>query len=137
MVIRLAESLELTLGQRNDLLRSAGYAAVYTEYDYASTDLRPVRAALDAILAGHDPYPAVVARSNGEIVAVNEAMEVIFEDIDAELLRAPTNTFRIALRPNGMAPRILNFEAWAQHVIKRASLQRSPKPDHRNSGAAR
>ncbi|XVQ11484.1 helix-turn-helix domain-containing protein [Spirillospora sp. CA-255316] len=73
MVVRLAESLGLSLRERNDLLLAAGYAPVYTESSLDAPELGPVREALERILDGHLPYPAVVVRRYGELVAANPA----------------------------------------------------------------
>lgn len=62
MVVRLAESLELTLRDRNNLLPAAGFAPVFPESELAAQELAPVREALSAVLDGHLPYPALVAR---------------------------------------------------------------------------
>jgi len=130
MIIRLAESLELSLADRNGLLTTAGFAAVFPESDLDGAELRPVRDALDAILAGHEPYPAVVVRSGGEIVMANTAIDVLFEGVDPSLLETPMNAYRLALHPRGMAPRIGNFPEWGNHVIHglRAASRRSPSP---------
>jgi transcriptional regulator with XRE-family HTH domain len=106
MVVRLAESLELSLTDRNALLLAAGYAPVYPESDLTSDALRPVLDALGTVLAGHEPYPAVVVRPDGEVVAMNRAVDVLFEGVEPSLLIAPINAYRVALHPNGMAPRI-------------------------------
>jgi hypothetical protein len=34
-----------------------------------------------------------------------------------ELLEPPANVLRIALHPDGMAPRILNLEEWSAHIL--------------------
>ena len=130
MIIRLAESLELSLADRNGLLMTAGFAPVFPESDLDGAELRPVRDALHAILAGHEPYPAVVVRSGGEIVMANTAIEVLFEGVDPTLLATPMNAYRLALHPRGMAPRIRNFPEWGNHVIHglRAASRRSPNP---------
>lgn len=49
IVIRLAESLGLSLRERNDLLTAAGYAPVFSESGLDEAALRPVRAALEQI----------------------------------------------------------------------------------------
>src|SRR4051812_45961620 len=60
MVVRLAESLEVPLRERNALLLAAGYAPVYRESRFEDPELEPVRTALESVLRGHNPYPAVV-----------------------------------------------------------------------------
>ena len=64
-----------------------------------------MREALDRILAGHLPYPAVVVRPYGELVAANAALSVLTEGAAPDLLAPPVNVLRLALHPEGMAPR--------------------------------
>jgi len=131
MVVRLAESLELPLRDRNALLLAAGYAPLFPESSLDSEALQPSMQALRSILDGHDPHPAVVVRPDGEIVAANRALDVLLDGVDPALLVEPVNAYRLALHPAGMAPRIANFDDWARHVIDglRGSLRRRPDPD--------
>ncbi|MFF1903487.1 helix-turn-helix domain-containing protein [Kitasatospora sp. NPDC058218] len=119
MVVRLAESLDLPLRERNELLLAAGYAPAYPESPLDGPDLAPVRAAIDHILAGHLPYPAVVVDRQGDVVAANDALGLITEGAAPELVGPGTNAYRLALHPDGMAPHILNFPAWARHIVER------------------
>jgi transcriptional regulator with XRE-family HTH domain len=68
IVVRLAESLGLSLRERNALLLAAGYAPVFPESRLDDAALRPVRDALETILEGHLPCPALVAGPTGELV---------------------------------------------------------------------
>jgi transcriptional regulator with XRE-family HTH domain len=130
MVVRLAEALGLSLRERNGLLLAAGYAPVFAESPLDSADLRPVREALDRILAGHLPYPAVVVRPYGELVAANAALSVLTEGAAPDLLAPPVNVLRLALHPDGMAPRVGNLPEWGRHVVEslRGQALRSPDP---------
>jgi transcriptional regulator with XRE-family HTH domain len=65
MVVRLAESLELPLRERNELLLAAGYAPAYPESSLDDPALAPVRTAIGHILQGHLPYPALVVDRDG------------------------------------------------------------------------
>src|SRR5215217_6675408 len=69
LLLHLAEHLEVPLRERNALLLAAGYAPLYRETPLDSDELGPVRAALDKILAGHDPYPAVVVDRRWNLVS--------------------------------------------------------------------
>lgn len=117
MVIRLAESLELRLRERNELLAAAGYAPAYGETSWTAPDLAPVRVAINHILAGHEPYPAVVVDGNGDIVAANRSLALITEGAAPELVGVGRNAYRLALHPAGMARQIVNFTDWARHVL--------------------
>ena len=130
IVIRLAESLRLSLRERNALLAAAGYAPVFTESAYDEAAMRPVRAALDQIIQGHMPYPALVIAPYGRMVTANAAVDLFFEGAAAELLTPPVNMLRLMLHPDGMARRVENMEEWGRHVIGnlRARAARSPDP---------
>jgi transcriptional regulator with XRE-family HTH domain len=130
MVVRLAESMELTLRERNELLLAAGFAPAFPESPLDGEALRPVRQAIDTILDGHLPYPAIVVRSPCILVAANRAFDLFNEGVDPALLEPPINLFRHALHPDGLAPRVRNLPAWGRHITQhvRARLARSPDP---------
>jgi transcriptional regulator with XRE-family HTH domain len=130
MVLRLAEALDLSLRDRNGLLLSAGYAPVFPESRLDSRELGAVRDALDRILEGHMPCPAVVVRPYGELVAANRAFSLLTEGCAAELLDPPVNVLRLALHPKGLAGRVDNLAEWGGHIIQslRSESSRSPDP---------
>ncbi|MGN5377330.1 helix-turn-helix domain-containing protein [Streptomyces lasalocidi] len=119
MVLRLAESLELPLRERNELLLAAGYAAAYPETPLDAAGLAPVREALRSILDGHLPYPAVVVDGGGGLVAANAAFVLLTLGADPELCRSGANMYRMALHPRGLAPRVVNLAAWGRHIVER------------------
>ncbi|WP_406439942.1 helix-turn-helix transcriptional regulator [Streptomyces sp. NBC_00631] len=119
LVVRLAGSLELPLRARNELLMAAGYAPLYTETSLDDPVLAPVRTALDHILRGHLPYPALVVDQGGGLVAANTAFDLLTEGAAAELVGPGTNVYRLALHPDGPASRIGNLAERARHVRAR------------------
>ena len=123
MVLTLAEHLEVPLREQNALLIAAGYAPVYAETPLDTDEMSSVRHALDAILAGHEPYPAVIVDREWEIVASNGPAGMLLEGVSEELLSPPANALRITLHPEGMAPRILNFGEWSGHLLTRLHRQ--------------
>jgi len=128
IILRLAESLELLLRERNALLLAAGYAPVFAESRLDGPELQPVREALDRILKGHLPYPAIVARPDGELVAANTAIAVLTQGAADHLLAPPINMLRLALHPDGLARRVMNMPEWGRHIIEslRSRALRSP-----------
>jgi len=128
MVIRLAESLDLPLRERNDLLIAAGFAPVYPQTSLTAPALAPVRTAIEHVLEAHMPYPAIVVNRCGLLVAANDAFSLLTDGAAADLLEPPANAYRIALHPRGMAPRVANFGQWARHVLEslQSALRRNP-----------
>ncbi|MFG1792927.1 helix-turn-helix domain-containing protein [Nocardia sp. NPDC049149] len=130
MVVRLAESLDLSLRERNGLLLAAGFAPAFPESTLDTPELAPVREALRSILDGHQPYPALVVRPHGILLAANAAFEVLTEGAAPELLEPPVNVLRLALHPDGLARRVINLPEWGRHVTEalHARVARSPDP---------
>ena len=133
MVVRLAESLQLSLRERNALLLSAGYAPVFDESGIDAPRLEPVRAALSSVLRGHMPYPAMIVCQYGNLIDANAAFGLFTEDCAPELLRPPVNVRRLALHPEGLASRVINLPEWGRHVTEamrnRARISPDPQAD--------
>jgi transcriptional regulator with XRE-family HTH domain len=129
MVIRLAEALEIPLRERNVLLASAGYAPVYTETDLDDPSLGAVREAVDRVLDGHNPYPAVVTNRYGELISSNRAFTALTEGVSSDLFAPPVNVPRLLLHPHGLAPRIANLDEWGWHIVDAVQQQALRNPD--------
>lgn len=134
MVVRLAESMGLPLRDRNALLAAAGYAPAYPESGLDAPVLAPVREAITHILDGHLPYPALVVDRHGDLIAANEAMDVITEGAAPDLVGPGTNIYRLALHPDGIAGRIRNFDQWARHVLQRVGPELRTELAHHVTG---
>ncbi|MFJ9556303.1 helix-turn-helix domain-containing protein [Nocardiopsis sp. NPDC101807] len=123
MVLLLSEALEVPLRERNRLLLAAGFAPVFPEAAPDGPGLEPLRGALRAVLAGHDPYPAVVVDSRWNLLEANAAVGLLLEGVSAELLEPPVNVLRVSLHPGGMAPRVANLGEWRAHLLDRLERQ--------------
>jgi transcriptional regulator with XRE-family HTH domain len=124
MVIRLAEHLQVPLRERNAMVLAAGYAPVYPERRLDDPALAPARAAIDLILKGHEPYPALAVDRHWTLLAANGAVERLLALVSsASLLAPPVNVLTLALHPDGLAPHILNFAQWRGHILERLREQ--------------
>jgi transcriptional regulator with XRE-family HTH domain len=123
MLLHLGEHLDIPLRERNSLLRAAGYAPVYAESPLDDPDMAPVRDAIERVLAAHAPYPALVSDRTWNVVSANTPILLLLEGVSPRLLEPPMNAMRIALHPDGLAPRIVNFEEWASHLLTRLERQ--------------
>ena len=124
MVLRLAEQLEVPFRERNHLLLAAGYAPAFPERSLEDPELAPVREALDLVLTGHEPYPALVIDGRWNIVAANSATIALAEWVDPGLLEPPNNLERVMRR---LVPRIVNLgEVMAFFGERLGARSRSP-----------
>ena len=127
---RVRDEFERNLRERNALLLAAGYAPVFSERSLEEADMAPVRDAIDKILRGHEPYPALVIDRRWHLVAANEAaLAVLTDGVAPALLEPPVNVLRVSLHPEGLAPRIVNIAEWTTHVVDRLRLEAAATAD--------
>jgi transcriptional regulator with XRE-family HTH domain len=123
MLLRLADQLEIPLRDRNTLLVAAGFAPVFPERSLDDPALQAAREAVDLLLAGHEPYPAIAIDRHWTLVAANRAIAPLLAGISPELLQPPVNVLRLSLHPGGLAPRIANLRQWRDHLLERLAHQ--------------
>jgi transcriptional regulator with XRE-family HTH domain len=123
MILHLAEQLNVPLRDRNVLLVAAGFAPIYLEHTLREPALQAARNAIDLVLKGHEPYPALAVDRHWTLVAANRAVPQLLAVADTELTQPPINVLRLSLHPNGLAPRIINLAEWRAHVLARLSRQ--------------
>jgi len=123
MVLRLAERLEVPLRDRNILLLAAGYAPFYPERSLGDPELGAAKAAVERVLAGHEPFPALAVDRRWTLVAANRAVGPLLAGIDPALAQPPVNVLRLSLHPAGLAPRIANLAQWRAHLLDRLRRQ--------------
>jgi transcriptional regulator with XRE-family HTH domain len=129
MILHLAEQLDVPLRDRNALLLAGGYAPRYAEHGLAEPELKAVRDALAHVLAGQEPYPAVVVNRWWELVEANAGISLFTRDVDPALLAPPVSVLRLSLHPDGMAPRIANLPEWRAHLLTRLHRQMATTGD--------
>ncbi|MGH8734700.1 MAG: transcriptional regulator, partial [Burkholderiales bacterium] len=89
---------------------------------YFAPEMARVREAVDLVLRGHEPYPAYVTDRFWNLVTANAASALLLEGVAKHLLAPPVNAMRLGLHPDGLAPRVLNFEEYSGHHL--ATLRR-------------
>jgi transcriptional regulator with XRE-family HTH domain len=123
MVLRLAEQLEVPLRERNAMLLAAGFAPAYPERDLDDPALGVARAAVDRVLDGHEPFPALAVDRYWTLVTANRVVPALLTGVAAELLQPPINVLRLSLHPDGLAAQIENLPEWRAHLLARLSRQ--------------
>jgi transcriptional regulator with XRE-family HTH domain len=129
MLLRLAERLDIPLRERNALLLSAGYAPMYAERRLDDPALRQARTAVDLVIAGHSPYPALAVDRHWTMLSANASVGLLMGGMDQRMLQPPVNVLRLGLHPQGLAPRVENYTQWRAHVLMRLRQQISATAD--------
>lgn len=124
MVLRLCERLAVPLRERNALLVAAGYAPMYRERALDDPALAAARQAVELVLKGHEPCPAIALDRCWNVVAANRAALVLLSaHVSPALLAPPINVFRLSLHPEGLSRRIANLAQWRAHLLARLRQQ--------------
>lgn len=123
MVLRLAEHLEVPVRERNALLLAAGYAPRYPETPLDDPALDALRAGMERLIQGYEPYPALVVDAMYTVHAANRGVLMLLGDLPEHLLAPPLNAMRLTLHPEGLAPRIRNLREWRGHLLAQMDRQ--------------
>lgn len=123
MVLRIADSLELPLRERNSLLLAAGFAPDHAERSLDDPALGPARAAVERVIDCHMPFPALAVDRYWNLLHANPAVLQLLDGVAEHLLGPGLNILRLSLHPDGLAPRIINLAEWKAHLLHRLDQQ--------------
>lgn len=121
MVLQLARQLDVPLRERNVMLHAAGYAPVFPQRPLDAPELSVAREAIERILHGHLPHPALAVDRHWTLLSANAAVSHLLTGVSPHLLEGEVNVLRLSLHPEGLASRILNLAEWRAHVLVRLS----------------
>lgn len=131
MLLRLTERLEVPLRERNTMLLAAGFAPAFPERDLDDPALGVARAAVNRVLTGHEPFPALAVDRYWTLIAANRVVPALLTRVAPYLLQPPINVLRLSLHPDGLAARIGNLPEWRAHLLARLSRQVALTADSR------
>jgi transcriptional regulator with XRE-family HTH domain len=131
MVLHLAEQLDVPLRDRNHMLLAAGFAPAYGERAIDAPEMALAREALERVLTGHEPYPALVVDRWWNLVAANRSMALFTDGVAAYLLEPPVNVLRLSLHPEGTAQKVINLAEVRAHLLDRLRRQVALTADER------
>ena len=123
MLLHLADQLSIPLRERNTMLVAAGYAPIFPEKHLDDPDFEAAKRAVELILKGHEPHPALALDRHWYLVAANRAVAPLLAGVDQRLLEPPLNVLRLSLHPEGLAPKIVNIREWRAHIVERLDRQ--------------
>ena len=131
MVGQLSEALSVPLRERRRLFTAAGFVPDTSELPLDAPALVEVNEALEQILAGHEPYPALVIdgglgprhRQRGRVPTARGRAH--------RPARAAGQRRATDLDPRGLAPRIANLGEWRAAIMSRIRHEHDTTGDPR------
>lgn len=123
MILHLSDRLAVPPREQNILLLAAGYAPHFPARPLDDPSLAAARKAVDLVLTGHEPFPAVAVDRHWTLVSANRMIGPLLATVAPVLLEPPVNVLRIALHPDGLAPQIRNLPEWRHHLLHRLRQQ--------------
>ncbi len=125
MLLRVLAELEVPFRERNEILLAAGHAPAFPERALEDPELAAVRGAIELILTGHAPYPAIAVDRRWNLVGANSAILALARtvEVDPTLLAPPVNAIRASLHPRGLGQLIVNLEGWRRFFRDRLRRQ--------------
>ncbi len=116
MVLRLAESLDMPLRARNELLHLAGYAPAFPERRLDEPALAAISSIIEQMLKQHEPYPAFVIDRYWNVVRANATAGRLFAGLMPE---QPFNAVEMFLGPGPFRQVVENWEEVAWVTLNR------------------
>ena len=118
---RLADALDMPLRDRNDLFLAAGYAPPYRTSSLDDAEAEMVTAAIDRILASHEPHPGVVMDRHWNLLRTNHAADELFGAmLDLDGKDSPVNVLELIFSSDHLRPHVANWETLAPALLARA-----------------
>ena len=113
MILKIGSFLYLPKQEINRGLYAAGYAPVYIKL--STDDLKPVLKAIDAMLANHMPYPALVLNQYWDVVQVNESAQLLLVDLG---FASHKNLVEAIINDEPKTSKIINWRETALAILE-------------------
>lgn len=128
MVLRLLETLEVPLWDRNRLLLAAGFAPVYTRSELGDENLSQIRRMVRQLLERHEPFPAYAIDGAWNVIDANGPYRSFLDSFDAAD-HTVENVLHLLCAPRLLRPAVVNWEEVMSAVFRRVRRQLdAPEP---------
>ena len=133
MLLKLADSLDLSLHDSNLLLNSGGFAPAFSNFKIGAPEMEPVRSALKVMLENQNPYPALVLDGDWNILMINTGQQFLAGQLGIQPKEdASNNLLELVFDKDCYRPHIANWDQVAGHLLRRLRRQMLAysKPSH-------
>jgi transcriptional regulator with XRE-family HTH domain len=128
IVLRLAETLQVPLRERNAMLLAAGYAPLYPHTNLDAPEIEAARGAVEFLMRQLEPNPVLVVDRHWNTLVMNAGAKrvlALFPGCDSG---KPHNGPRLVFDPHGLRPFIENWEVVAARIIRRLQREAADNP---------
>ncbi len=134
MVLRLGETLDVPLRDRNAMLRAAGFEHAFEEPTFESGLPAPLAQAIDRMSAQQEPYPLVVMNRRFDVLRANDGAWRMFGQFVADphaLVKdgAVPNIARLLFDPRIGRPFVVDWEQVAHGILSRLQREQFSRPN--------
>jgi transcriptional regulator with XRE-family HTH domain len=128
MALKISETLEVPLRERNKWLVAAGFAPLFQSRPLDDPQMNQVMSAVRMMLTNHEPFPAVAVDRAWNIRLANPPFERLAAMLGPNLWGeigndAARNLMRLFFHPNGIRPLVANWNAIAPLLWYRAQRE--------------
>ena len=124
MLLKLADSLDLSLHDSNLLLNSGGFAPAFSHFELDAREMKPVREALAMMLEKQNPYPALVLDGDWNILMINSGQQFLAQQLSIKPKDdGSNNLLELVFDQDCYRPHIANWEEVAEHLLRRLRRQ--------------
>lgn len=132
LLVAWLEELQSPLVLRNAAMTQAGYAPLYSDSSLDDPQLSQARAALERLLAAHDPMPAIILDVDWNVLALNRGARWLFGLLMPGLVISPhgpsVNLLDALAHPDGLLGAVINLEQIAQEFLARLRHETTSRP---------
>ncbi len=119
-LLNIAQSLEVPPRERDVLRLSAGCGPMYSEAAWNAEEMSLVTGAVRRVLQQHEPFAAIVMDRYWKMLITNRAAPGFFNCfVDMAAHTGPRNLLHLIFEPQGLRPRMANWETLARGLIRR------------------
>ena len=120
LVSKLCSALRLSLQDQNALFLAAGFAPKFSQAPLKSKSLTLIQNAIDHVLEGHNPYPALVVDSNYDIIKTNRAFKNVVDwFLGSGSSENVTNVYRLMFSPDRLQPFVEKWSFFQASLLSR------------------
>jgi len=127
MILQLSETLEVPLRDRNAWLTAAGFAPVFRTRALDDPQMGQVLAAVQMMLAAHEPFPAIALDRAWNVTMSNKSFDMLGamlgDDIWERIGGGEHNLMRLMFHPKGIRPFVTNWAAVGPLMWRRAQRE--------------